>query len=171
MHQLPNGHRRSEQADCDLPGTCPSADCAATFVAYFDNCGTMLAPLPAAELGQLRRGFYTSCQELESNMQLMLDSAELAMIFHVVVLNEGAAQAGSMFLGAGGGCAARRSFRSICWLLRRRRPASRLHRDCTGVPPRGHQGQPRVLRAGVRRADVPQIGISIENEENMWNLF
>ena len=83
----------------------------------------MLAPLPPAELGQLRRGFYTSCQELESNMQLMLDSAELAMIFHVVVLGESAAQAGSMFLGAGGGCAARRSFRSIRWLLRRRQPA------------------------------------------------
>ena len=97
-----NGHRRSLQADCDLPSTCPSADCAATFVAYFDNCSTMLAPLPPAELGQLC-GFYTSCQELESNMQLMLESAEPAMIFHVLVLDEGAAQAGSMFPGAGGG--------------------------------------------------------------------
>lgn len=58
----------------------------------------MLAPLPPAELGQLR-GFYASCQELESNTQLMLDSAEPAMIFHVLVVGVDAAQAGSMFPG------------------------------------------------------------------------
>ena len=90
------GHRRFLQADCALPDTCPSADCAASFVSYFDDCGTLLAQLPPAELGQLR-GFYTSCQELEASAQLMLDSAEPAMIFHVLVLNEGEAQAGGMF--------------------------------------------------------------------------
>ena len=36
-------------------------------------------------------------------MQLMSDSTEPAMIFHVLVLDEGAAQAGGMFPGAGGG--------------------------------------------------------------------
>jgi hypothetical protein len=90
------GHRRFLQADCVLPGTCPTASCAASFVGYFDDCGTLLAQLPAAELGQLR-GFYTSCQELEASAQLMLDSAEPAMIFHVLVLDEGEAQAGGMF--------------------------------------------------------------------------
>ena len=87
------GHRRFLQADCALPGTCPSASCAATFVAYFDNCGTMLAQTGFAELAQLR-GFYTRCQELDASMQLMLDSAEPAMIFHVLVLSESDAQAG-----------------------------------------------------------------------------
>jgi hypothetical protein len=96
------GHRRFLQADCTLPGTCPSAGCAASFIGYFDDCGTMLAQTGPAELGQLR-GFYTSCQELEAATQLMLDSAEPAMIFHVLVIDEGAAQAGGMFPAAGSG--------------------------------------------------------------------
>ena len=61
----------------------------------------MLAQTGPAELAQLR-GFYTSCQELEANMQLMLDSAEPAMIFHVLVIDEGTAQAGGMLPGGGG---------------------------------------------------------------------
>jgi hypothetical protein len=93
-----DGHRRFLQADCVLPDTCPTADCATSFVSYFDECGTLLAKFPPAELEQLR-GFYTSCQELDANAQLMLDSAEPAMIFHVLVLDEGAAQADSMFAG------------------------------------------------------------------------
>ena len=68
------------------------------FVAYFDNCGMMLAQTGPAELAQLR-GFYTRCQELAANAQLMLDSAEPAMIFHLLVVDEGAAQAGGMFPG------------------------------------------------------------------------
>ena len=46
------GHRRFLQADCSLPGACP-ASCAATFIAYFDNCGTMLAPMGPTELEKL----------------------------------------------------------------------------------------------------------------------
>ena len=98
------GHRRFLQADCTLPGTCPSAACAASFIGYFDDCGTMLAQTGPAELAQLR-GFYTSCQELSANMLLMLASAEPAMIFHVLVIDEGAAQAGGMFPAGGTGAA------------------------------------------------------------------
>jgi hypothetical protein len=69
---LGGGHRRFLQADCTLPGTCPSAGCAVSFVSYFDDCGTMLTQLPPAELGELR-GLYTSCQELDATTQLMID--------------------------------------------------------------------------------------------------
>ena len=96
-----NGHRLL-QADCALPDTCPSAECAATFTAFFDDCTDMLG---ANELARLR-DFYANCQQLESEAQLMLDGAEPAMIFHVLVLDDASAQAQSMFGGganAGGG--------------------------------------------------------------------
>ena len=66
---LGGGHRRFLQADCTLPGTCPSAGCAVSFVSYFDDCGTMLTQLPPAELGELR-GLYTSCQVMPSSASL-----------------------------------------------------------------------------------------------------
>ena len=91
------GHRIL-QADCDLPDTCPSAECAATFTAFVDDCTDMLG---ADELARLR-GLYANCQELQSNAQLMLEDAEPAMIFHVLVFDDAAAQAQSMF---GGGSA------------------------------------------------------------------
>eukprot|EP01045_Picozoa_sp_COSAG04_P011127 COSAG04_NODE_708_length_10915_cov_5.000555_6_plen_949_part_00 len=90
------GHRRL-QADCELPDTCPSAECAATFTSFVDDCTDMLG---AEELARLR-GFYTNCQELDSNAQLMLGDAEQAMIFHVLVFDDAAAQAQSMFGGGG----------------------------------------------------------------------
>ena len=91
------GHRIL-QADCELPDTCPSAECAATFTAFVDDCTGMLG---ADELARLR-GLYANCQELQSNAQLMLEDAEPAMIFHVLVFDDAAAQAQSMF---GGGSA------------------------------------------------------------------
>merc|ERR1711969_276637 len=92
------GHRLL-QADCALPDTCPSAECAATFTAFFDDCTDMLG---ASELARLR-DFYTNCQQLDSSAQLMLDGAEPAMIFHVLVLDEASAQAQSMFGGGSAG--------------------------------------------------------------------
>eukprot|EP01045_Picozoa_sp_COSAG04_P016474 COSAG04_NODE_1378_length_7010_cov_3.077268_4_plen_716_part_00 len=92
------GHRLL-QADCALPYTCPSAECASTFTAFFDDCTDMLG---ANELARLR-GFYANCQQLDSDAQLMLDGAEPAMIFHVLVLDDASAQAQSMFGGGGGG--------------------------------------------------------------------
>ena len=41
----------------------------------------------AGELGDLRT-FYADCQEMSSNAQLMLDSAQPAMIFHLLVVDE-----------------------------------------------------------------------------------
>ena len=72
------GHRIL-QADCELPDTCPSAECAATFTSFIDDCTGMLG---ADELARLR-GLYANCQELQSNAQLMLEDAEPAMIFSV----------------------------------------------------------------------------------------
>ena len=92
------GHRLL-QADCALPDTCPSAECASTFTAFFDDCADMLG---ANELARLR-DFYANCQQLDSDAQLMLDGAEPAMIFHVLVLDDASAQAQSMFGGGGGG--------------------------------------------------------------------
>ena len=43
--------------------------------------------LGANELARLR-DFYTNCQQLDSDAQLMLDGAEPAMIFHVLVLDD-----------------------------------------------------------------------------------
>ena len=40
----------------------------------------------AGELDGLR-AFYADCQEMSSNAQLMLDSAEPAMIFHLLVVD------------------------------------------------------------------------------------
>ena len=92
------GHRRL-QADCALPDTCPSAECASAFTSFFEDCTDMLG---ASELARLR-GFYASCQQLDSDAQLMLDGSEPAMIFHVLVLDDASAQAQSMFGGGSGG--------------------------------------------------------------------
>jgi hypothetical protein len=80
------GHRRT-QADCALPDTCPSAQCAAVFGAFFGDCEAMLAQTGPAELALLR-DFHASCQELEASSQQMLDSATPAMIFHLLVVDE-----------------------------------------------------------------------------------
>eukprot|EP01045_Picozoa_sp_COSAG04_P015379 COSAG04_NODE_1211_length_7719_cov_2.630232_9_plen_783_part_01 len=95
------GGHRILQASCELPDTCPSAECAAVFVPYFSDCGAVLSSMPQLPLDQFR-GFYGSCQDMSSGSQLMLGDAEPAMIFHVLVVDEATAQSGSMFPGSGG---------------------------------------------------------------------
>ena len=96
-----SGHRRAQDRTCPLPTTCPSASCAAAFVPYYEDCGAELqshaAELPLAEF----LSFYASCQEIQVGSQLMLQDAQPAMIFHVLVVGEGDAQAGAMFSGGG----------------------------------------------------------------------
>merc|ERR1711969_39079 len=60
----------------------------------------MLQQEGPSELARLRT-FYSGCQGLTSEAQLMLDSAETAMIFHVLVFDDAAAQAQAMFGGGG----------------------------------------------------------------------
>ena len=52
----------------------------------------MLQQEGPSELARLRT-FYSGCQGLTSEAQLMLDSAKTAMIFHVLVFDDAAAQA------------------------------------------------------------------------------
>ena len=54
-----------------------------------------------AAVGVLR-DFYANCQQLDSDAQLMLDGAEPAMIFHVLVLDDASAQAQNMFADENG---------------------------------------------------------------------
>ena len=60
----------------------------------------MLSTMQGVPLDQFR-GFAASCSELQTSSQLMMQDARPAMIFHVLVIDEGAAQSGSMFPGGG----------------------------------------------------------------------
>jgi hypothetical protein len=99
----PGGHRRAQDTTCPLPDTCPSAACAAVFVAYHDDCALELqghsAELPLPQFA----GFYASCQELASGAGQMLLQPVAVQMFRVLVNTEGAARAGSMFPGGGDG--------------------------------------------------------------------
>eukprot|EP01043_Picozoa_sp_COSAG02_P057198 COSAG02_NODE_6903_length_3297_cov_18.176986_2_plen_719_part_00 len=97
-----NGHRILQLTEgCDtLPETC-SATCAPLFIEYFEGCQEMLDDL-APDQRQMFVGFYGGCQEVEQAAAAMLEDARPAMIFHVVVMNEAAAQQAQMF---GGGSA------------------------------------------------------------------
>eukprot|EP01050_Picozoa_sp_SAG11_P011744 SAG11_NODE_1266_length_5342_cov_4.156369_3_plen_663_part_00 len=97
-----NGHRILQLSEgCDaLPETC-SATCAPLFIEYFEGCQGMLDDL-APDQRQMFVGFYSGCQEVEQAAAAMLQDARPAMIFHVVVMNEAAAQQAQMF---GGGSA------------------------------------------------------------------
>eukprot|EP01051_Picozoa_sp_SAG22_P005580 SAG22_NODE_336_length_12071_cov_10.875125_1_plen_737_part_00 len=94
-----NGHRILQLTEgCDaLPGTC-SASCAPLFIEYFEGCQGMLDDL-APHQRQMFVGFYGGCQEVEQAAAAMLQDARPAMIFHVVVMNEAAAQQAQMFGG------------------------------------------------------------------------
>lgn len=97
------GHRRSLQSvqGCDaLPETC-SASCASLFIEYFEGCQGIIDDL-APDQRQMFVGFYGGCQEVEQAAAAMLEDARPAMIFHVVVMSEAAAQQAQMF---GGGSA------------------------------------------------------------------
>ena len=91
-------HRRSLQASCSLPVTCPSAACAAVFVPFMADGEYTLSTVPGLPIDQYH-SFAASCSELQTGSQLMLQDARPAMIFHVLVIDEGAAQAGGMFPG------------------------------------------------------------------------
>eukprot|EP01050_Picozoa_sp_SAG11_P012249 SAG11_NODE_1351_length_5135_cov_2.092931_3_plen_603_part_00 len=97
-----NGHRILQLTEgCDsLPETC-SASCAPLFIEYFEGCQAIIDDL-APDQRQMFVGFYGGCQEVEQAAAAMLEDARPAMIFHVVVLNEAAAQQAQMF---GGGSA------------------------------------------------------------------
>ena len=84
------GKRRSLQANCALPATCPSIECAAVFVPYFEDCGTMLGASPSVPMDEFR-DFYSSCQELQSGRLMLQQEASPAMIFHVLVVDDDAA--------------------------------------------------------------------------------
>eukprot|EP01045_Picozoa_sp_COSAG04_P022288 COSAG04_NODE_2497_length_4008_cov_1.911486_1_plen_621_part_10 len=82
------GHRRYLQTNCAMPDTCPSLECADVFTPYFEECeDTLVQSMGAGELDGLR-SFYADCEEMSSNAQLMLDSAQPAMIFHLLVVDE-----------------------------------------------------------------------------------
>ena len=95
------GGHRILQASCELPDTCPSAECAAIFMPYFEDCDALLSTMPGVPVEQFR-AFYSSCQEMQSSSQLMLQPVAVQM-FRVLVNTEGAAHAGSMFPGGGDG--------------------------------------------------------------------
>ena len=97
------GGHRILQASCELPDTCPSAECAAVFVPYFEDCDALLSTMPGVPVEQFR-ALYGSCQEMQSSSQLMLQPVDVQM-FRVRVNTEGAAQAGGCAerLAAGGG--------------------------------------------------------------------
>eukprot|EP01052_Picozoa_sp_SAG31_P021600 SAG31_NODE_1678_length_7548_cov_16.675393_2_plen_910_part_00 len=94
------GHRRSLQSvqGCDaLPETC-SASCAPLFIEYFEGCQGIIDDL-APDQRQTFVGFYGGCQEVEQAAAAMLEDARPAMIFHVVVMSDAAAQQAQMFDG------------------------------------------------------------------------
>eukprot|EP01052_Picozoa_sp_SAG31_P007759 SAG31_NODE_374_length_16577_cov_9.902173_12_plen_1507_part_00 len=97
-----NGHRILQLTEgCDaLPSTC-SASCAPLFIEYFEGCQGITDDL-APDQRQIFVDFYRGCQEVEQAASAMLEDARPAMIFHVVVLSEAAAQQAQMF---GGGSA------------------------------------------------------------------
>jgi hypothetical protein len=93
------GHRRSLQASCSLPATCPSAACAAVFVPFMADCDAMLSTMPGLMLTQFQ-SFAASCSELQAGAGIVLQPVAVQM-FRVLVTTEGAAQAGGMFPGGG----------------------------------------------------------------------
>ena len=153
------GHRRSLQASCDLPATCPSAACAAVFVPFMADCDAMLASMPGVPLNDFQ-SFESSCQELTAGAQMMLQPVAVQM-FRVLIDTEGAAQSGSMFPGSGtatgGGGGNGQPLDPLQPLFpssatarcdsRLRRRNDRRH----AVPRRLHLGGRRELRAGVQR--------------------
>eukprot|EP01052_Picozoa_sp_SAG31_P008376 SAG31_NODE_422_length_15859_cov_5.161865_4_plen_667_part_00 len=94
-----NGHRILQLSEgCDaLPQTC-SASCAPLFIEYFEGCQGIIDDL-APDQREMFVGFYGGCQEVEQATVAMLEDARPAMIFHVVVMNEVAAQQAQMFGG------------------------------------------------------------------------
>jgi hypothetical protein len=86
---------------CDaIPATCSSA-CAPLLIEYFEGCQGIIEDLAPDE----RQGFqelYGNCQEVEQATAAMLQDARPAMIFHVLVLSDAAAQQAQMFGGDGG---------------------------------------------------------------------
>jgi hypothetical protein len=92
-------HRRSLQASCSLPATCPSAACAAVFVPFMADCDAMLSTMPGLMLTQFQ-SFAASCSELQAGAGIVLQPVAVQM-FRVLVTTEGAAQAGGMFPGGG----------------------------------------------------------------------
>ena len=76
-------HRRSLQASCSLPVTCPSAACAAVFVPFMADGEYTLSTVPGLPIDQYH-SFAASCSELQTGSQLMLQDARPAMIFHVL---------------------------------------------------------------------------------------
>jgi hypothetical protein len=91
-----------EVVGCDaLPSTC-SATCAPLLIAYFEGCRGIIDDLAPDE----RQGFqelYGNCQEVEQATAAMLQDAKPAMMFHVVVMNEAAAQHAQSEMFGGGG--------------------------------------------------------------------
>jgi hypothetical protein len=98
-----NGHRRFLQQveGCDAsPATC-SAACAPQLIEYFEGCQQIIDDLASDE----RHGFqalYGNWQEAEQAVAAMLEDARPAMIFHVLVLSDAAAQQAQMTGGGGG---------------------------------------------------------------------
>eukprot|EP01050_Picozoa_sp_SAG11_P016529 SAG11_NODE_2265_length_3604_cov_1.956646_2_plen_673_part_00 len=92
-----NGHRILQLTEgCDaLPQTC-TATCAPLFIEYFEGCQGVLEDL-APDQRQMFVGFYGGCQEVEQAAASMLQDARPAMIFHVVVMSDAAAQQAQMF--------------------------------------------------------------------------
>ena len=72
------GGHRILQASCELPDTCPSAECAAIFMPYFEDCDALLSTMPGVPVEQFR-AFYSSCQEMQSSSQLMLQPVAVQM--------------------------------------------------------------------------------------------
>ena len=128
------GHRRSLQASCSLPATCPSAGCATVFVPFMADCDAMLSTVPGLPIDQYR-SFAASCGEL------MLCDARPAMSFHVLVMDEGAAQACSRHAARSAAAAEP----SACAVA-----ARGGRRGGAGIPPHLHEGQPIDVRADMR---------------------
>eukprot|EP01043_Picozoa_sp_COSAG02_P022963 COSAG02_NODE_1211_length_13860_cov_3.931618_2_plen_1693_part_00 len=68
------GGHRLLQADCALPGACPSEDCAATFSAFYEECAGELATMPGLPLNEYE-SLYESCRAMvqaESSLAMQL---------------------------------------------------------------------------------------------------
>ena len=95
------GHRRGLQSGhgcAAFPDTCSTA-CATVFTEFYEGCREdMIAAMPAAEQAQFD-SFYGACTEAEQAAAAMMDGASPAMIFHVLVVSDAAANQDAMFGG------------------------------------------------------------------------
>jgi hypothetical protein len=101
---------------CDaLPATC-SAACAPVLIEYFEGYQGIIGGMAPNEKQRFQE-LYDNCEEVEQTTAAMLQDARPAMIFHVVVMDEAAAQQPSPSPSSpplSGGAEIAQEFRRVC---------------------------------------------------------